>query len=157
MLYAAYLWSVSPSRVLPQHRTPFEMLHGKKLDLSHLRVFGARCFAQIPPELRPKNGPHSREAIFVGYPDGVKGWRLRDVRSGFFFNSWDVIFDEGSVLRPHDNSESLRITPPTLPATAPVVPADSSSTSSVENVTPDSPSLSSAEESLPSSPPNSPD
>ncbi|KIJ15726.1 hypothetical protein PAXINDRAFT_48617, partial [Paxillus involutus ATCC 200175] len=74
--------------------TPFEVLYGHKPDLSHLRIFGSQCFAWIPPEQQIKNGPHSREAIFMGYPDGVKGWRLRDAQLGSFFNSQDVIFDK---------------------------------------------------------------
>lgn len=56
-----------------------------------LRVFGSHCFSRIPPERRVKNGSHSSETLFMGYPDGVKGWRLRDCATGTFFNSRDVI------------------------------------------------------------------
>ncbi|KIJ11431.1 hypothetical protein PAXINDRAFT_57459, partial [Paxillus involutus ATCC 200175] len=55
--------------------TPYEMRHSMQPNLSHLRIFGARCFACIPPELQMKLGPRSREAIFVGYPLGVKAYR----------------------------------------------------------------------------------
>lgn len=123
VLHVAYLWNLLLTRVLPGNKTPFEALHGWKPDLSHLRIFGARCFARVPTELHVKNGPHSCEAIFTGYPDGVKGWRLRDTKSGAFFNAWDVIFDEDSVSRSRDSSESL--------CTALVVPPFSKDESSV--------------------------
>ena len=98
VLLAGYLWNLSATRVLPSGKTPFELLYGQKPDVNHLRIFGSRCFARIPPELRTKNSPHSHEALFLGYPDGVKGWRLRDAKTGTFFNSCDVVFDEGSIL-----------------------------------------------------------
>jgi len=66
---------------------PYDMLHGAKPDISHLRVFGARCFVCIPTELQEKLGPRSREGIFLGYPPGVKAWRCRDTITGTFFNS----------------------------------------------------------------------
>lgn len=108
VLLVGYLWNLSATRVLPSGKTPFELLHGYKPDVTHLRVFGSRCFARIPPETHIKNGPHSREALFLGYPDGMKGWRLRDVKTGSIFNSRDVVFDEGSVTTPCDFSEHLR-------------------------------------------------
>ncbi|KAF8548272.1 hypothetical protein OG21DRAFT_781574 [Imleria badia] len=51
------------SRVLPGNGTPFVALHSTKPELSHPRVF-----AHIPMEWRHKNGPHSREAVFLRYP-----------------------------------------------------------------------------------------
>lgn len=82
VLTIGYLWNLTGTRVLPDNKTPFEMLYGYKPDVSHLRVFGCRCFARIPPERRVKNVPHSSQALFTGYPDGVKGWRLRDCATG---------------------------------------------------------------------------
>ena len=93
-LTAAYLWNRTPSRTLLPGVTPFEMVHGRKPNLSHLRVWGVRCFARVPLELQTKLGLRSRECYFMGYPDGVKGYRVRDVRTRAFFNSRDVIFDE---------------------------------------------------------------
>jgi hypothetical protein len=105
-LTAAYLFNRSESRALPPGITPYEALHGLKPDLSHLRVFGARCFARIPAELQVKLGPHSREAVFMGYPPGVKAWRCRDKGTGTFFNSRDVIFDESFSSRPFPDDDS---------------------------------------------------
>ena len=49
-----YIRNRAPSSSLPDGRTPFETFHGRKPDLSHLRVWGCQCFA---PELRSKGGP----------------------------------------------------------------------------------------------------
>ena len=116
-LTAAYLWEVTPSRTLPPGVTPFEMSHGRKPDLSHLRVWGSRCFAQVPIELQTKLGPRSRECLFMGYPDGVKGYRVRDLTTGAFFNSRDVIFDENlpslQLSSDDDDTPPLPEPPPT--------------------------------------------
>jgi hypothetical protein len=82
------------------------MLHGMKPDISHLRVFRAHCFIQIPPELQEKLGPHSHEAVFVGYPPGVKAWHCCDLVTGTFFNSCDVIFDKTFSNCPFPSTDS---------------------------------------------------
>ena len=76
----------------------------------------------------------------MGYPPGVKGYRVRDVKTGQFFNSCDVIFDENLGL-PHltgeapvpavaddeddeDDRSSAPASPP--PSPAPVPPSSGS-------------------------------
>lgn len=43
-LCAGYLWQYTPSSTLPCGVTPFELASKSKPDLSHLRVWGSRCF-----------------------------------------------------------------------------------------------------------------
>ena len=126
-LCVAYLFNRSESHALLPGKTPYEMLHGTQPDVSHLRIFGSRCFARIPPELQEKLGPHSREAVFLGYPPGVKAWRLRDKATGAFFNSRDIIFDESFSDCPFpdsdDDDEDLQSSAtPTSPHSHPSVP-----------------------------------
>ena len=59
-------------------RTPREVWHGRKPDLSGMRIFGSRSFAQIPDQNRKKLDPKARECILVGYPTTQKGYRLWD-------------------------------------------------------------------------------
>ena len=94
-LACAYLFWRTPSISLPGNITPFEAFYGRQPNVSHLHVWGCRCFARIPSELQTKLGIRSRECIFMGYPDGVKGYHVRDRSSGSFFVSRDVLFDEG--------------------------------------------------------------
>ena len=45
---AAYLRNRTPKRPLREETTPYEKWYGRKLDLSHLRVFGSMAYAYIP-------------------------------------------------------------------------------------------------------------
>lgn len=72
------------------NKTPFEMWTGTKPDLSHLRIFGSTVMVHIPKEKRLKWQKKSKEAILMGYPEGVKGYRLFDTEKRIFFNARDV-------------------------------------------------------------------
>jgi hypothetical protein len=81
------------------------MYYNEKPDISHLHVFGARAFAHVPLEMQTKLGVKSQECLFMEYPPGQKGYRVRDLATGTFFTSTVVIFDENSKYRPlHDTS-----------------------------------------------------
>lgn len=136
-LCAAYLFNCTESRALPTGKTPYEMLHSAKPDISHLWVFGVRCFVRIPVELQEKLGPQSRTAIFMGYPPGVKAWRCQDSTTGAFFNSRDVIFNESfsdcefptSDSDDEDNNDNTAppppasvVVPPPPALVAPIIP-----------------------------------
>ena len=93
-LTAAYLFNLTVTSALPSGVTPFEMFHSRKPDVSHLRVWGVRCFAHVPRELQSKLGTKSRECLFMGYPPGQRGYRVRDLQTLQFYTSGSVIFDE---------------------------------------------------------------
>ena len=98
-LTAAYLFNLTVTSTLPSGVTPFEMFHGRRPDVSHLRVWGVRCFAHVPVELQGKLGVKSRECLFMGYPPSQRGYRVRDVQTHQFFTSGSVIFDENIPYR----------------------------------------------------------
>ena len=83
----------SPTAAL-KDRTLFECYFSKKLDISNLRVFGCVCYQHVPQGERQKLDPKSREGIFVGYPEGTKGYKLYDPVKKKFVRSRDVIFYE---------------------------------------------------------------
>ena len=126
ILTAGYLWNHTELFTLPTGKTPFEMVNGHKPNLSHLHVFGSRCWACIPSELQRKLGPQSCPALFMGYPDSVKGYRVRNCSSGAFFTACDVIFDEQNPTLVDDSDDSeeedsspSHPTPPTIPPLTP--------------------------------------
>ena len=120
-LTASYLMNLTLQSSLPNNVTPYEMFYKKKPNISHLRVFGARAFAHVPLELQTKLGIKSRECLFMGYPPGQKGYRVRDVSTGTFFTATAVIFDENSPYHPlHDTSQSNPLSSgDTIPAPIP--------------------------------------
>jgi hypothetical protein len=59
-------------------RPPFEAWIGLKPEVTHFRIFGSHAWTVITYEKRTALDPHSTECIFVGYPDGVKGYKLID-------------------------------------------------------------------------------
>lgn len=73
---AAYLVNRSPTRSL--QTTPEEAWTGKKPDLQHLRIFGSLALVHVPKQRRKKFDAKSQKAVFVGYADGTKGYRVYD-------------------------------------------------------------------------------
>src|SRR5438445_9145531 len=56
--------------------TPYEMWHGVKPDVSHLRVWGCTAYVLIQKDKRHSLDSHVEECIFIGYPEGYKGWKF---------------------------------------------------------------------------------
>ena len=90
---ATYVRNRSPTTSL-KGITPFECPYNQKSDVSNLRVFGCIAFAHIPEHMRKKLEEISRKCVFVGYPEGTKGYKLFDLSTKSFIRNRDVIFDE---------------------------------------------------------------
>jgi hypothetical protein len=70
-----YLVNRSPSSTLDD-KTPHEVWSGKKPSLQNLRVFGCDDYVHVPKENRSKLDKKAEKCIFIGYKDGVKGYKL---------------------------------------------------------------------------------
>ncbi|PPR84446.1 hypothetical protein GOBAR_AA36262 [Gossypium barbadense] len=99
---ACYLVNRSPSTAI-ELKTPEEVWSGSPADYSGLRVFGCPAYAHVN---EGKLKPRAKKCIFLGYGQGVKGYRLwcPDPVSSKFIISRDVTFDESSMLRSTTNS-----------------------------------------------------
>ena len=129
-LTTQYLRNRLPTSTLPPNTTPYEIMHGVKPDLSHLRVWGCQCFPSIPPELRTKGGPRRYEAIFVGYEENRISWRVRDLAGKYFF-SRDVVFNEtvpGHLSPTRGQPVDLSLLPPPSLLPQPLPPSNNLST-----------------------------
>ena len=93
---ACYLVNRSPSTAI-ECKTPFEMWSGKPCDYSNLKVFGCPAYYHVKDG---KLEPRAKKCIFVGYADGVKGYRLwcQEPNSPKFIISRDVTFNEMHML-----------------------------------------------------------
>ena len=110
----AAAYSVDTRNLIPSRRhpakIPLESLSGRRQDVSHLRVFGAKCWAKIPTVHGAqvtggsKLDPRAVECRLLGYAGGRGNYKVQDVVSRRVFVSRDVVFEEG---QPHRTSPSV--------------------------------------------------
>lgn len=89
----AYLINRTPVLGL-DNKSPYELLHGKLPNYDSLRVFGCLCFASTIPAHRSKFTPHVMPCVMLGYPPGVKGYKLLVLETQKILISRDVTFQE---------------------------------------------------------------
>ena len=76
-------------------KTPWELFHGRKPDVSQLRAFGATAYIQVPDQLRRKLDSKAQRGVMIGYAVNTKGYRVL-MPDGQIRISRDVIFDESA-------------------------------------------------------------
>ncbi|GJT98147.1 retrovirus-related pol polyprotein from transposon TNT 1-94 [Tanacetum coccineum] len=75
-------------------KTPYELVHDKKPDLTFFRVFGALCYPTNDSEDFGKLQPTADIGIFVGYAPSRKGYRIYNKRTRRIMETIHVQFDE---------------------------------------------------------------
>ncbi|GJV89715.1 retrovirus-related pol polyprotein from transposon TNT 1-94 [Tanacetum coccineum] len=75
-------------------KTPYELVHDKKPDLTFFRVFGALCYPTNDSEDLGKLQPTADIGIFVGYAPSRKGYRIYNKRTRCIMETIHVQFDE---------------------------------------------------------------
>ena len=87
---ACYQINRSPSSAI-QFKTPEHLWTGKAPKLAHLKPFGCIGYVHIK---QGKLEPRAMKAVFLGYPKGVKGYRLWLIDERKVVISRDVTFNE---------------------------------------------------------------
>jgi hypothetical protein len=80
--------------------------------VTHFHIFGSCAWARIPFEKRKALDPHSTECIFVGYFDGVNGYRLIDLSSDRIIIEHSVKFKESVSHVPQQSHPNTFVLPP---------------------------------------------
>ena len=95
IMTAVYLINKCPSTAL-NFKTPEEIWSGHPPSLKQLKVFGCVAYAHIKQD---KLEPRVVKCIFLGYPEGVKGYKLWCLEAGFkrCLVSRDVVFNEAEM------------------------------------------------------------
>jgi hypothetical protein len=98
---ACYLVKISPSSALDD-KTPQEVWTSKKPSLTHLKVFGCEAYVHVPKENRSKLDKKDEKCIFIGYKDGLKGYKIWNLKTKKFVYSRDVVFREMKDVFKHE-------------------------------------------------------
>jgi hypothetical protein len=114
VLTVVHLINRIPTPLL-SNKSPYEILFSKS-PYSYLRVFGCLCFTLTLTRNRHKFDPRAVPCLFLGYPAGVKGFKLLNLKFESIFVSRNVIFHESVFpYKSVPNSDSLFCNPSVLP------------------------------------------
>ncbi|XP_074298014.1 uncharacterized protein LOC141628816 [Silene latifolia] len=80
-------------------KMPYELLYGRKPNISHFRCFGSKCYVHNNGKNNlGKFDPRSDEAVFIEYSNESKAYKFYNKRTVCFEESVHVIFDETNVI-----------------------------------------------------------
>jgi hypothetical protein len=88
-------------------KTSYELLNGKKPNVSYFRVFGSKCFILIKTGRSSKFSPKAVEGFLLGYDSNTRSYRVFNKYTGLVEVSCDIVFDEtnGSQVEQVDLDE----------------------------------------------------
>jgi hypothetical protein len=88
-------------------KTSYELLTGKKPNVSYLRVFGSKCFILVKRGGKSKFAPKAVEGFLLGYDSNTRAYRVFNKSTGLVEVSCDIVFDEtnGSQVEQVDLDE----------------------------------------------------
>jgi hypothetical protein len=88
-------------------KTSYELLTGKKPNVSYFRVFGSKCFILINRGRNSKFAPKTVEDFLLGYDSNTRAYRVFNKSIGLVEVSYDIVFDEtnGSQVEQVDLDE----------------------------------------------------
>jgi hypothetical protein len=78
------------------NKMAYELLLGKKPNISYFRVFGSKCFILNKKLNNSKFAPKVDEDFFLGYASNAHGYRVFNKTSRCVEVACDVIFDESN-------------------------------------------------------------
>ena len=82
-------------------KTPYELYKGRKPNISHLYIFGCKCFVlNNGKDNLGKFDAKSGEGIFLSYSLNSKAFRIYNKRTMTIEESIHVAFDETNSIRP---------------------------------------------------------
>ena len=68
------------------------LVHYKKPSINHLKFFHCDAYVHVPKEKRSKLDNKGEKCIFIGYKDGMKGYKLWNPITKKIVYSRDIVF-----------------------------------------------------------------
>ncbi|GKD76774.1 retrovirus-related pol polyprotein from transposon TNT 1-94 [Tanacetum coccineum] len=90
-------------------KTPYELLHDRKPDLSYLLVFGALCYPNNDSEDLGKLQDKADIGIFIGYAPKKKAYHIYNRRTRKIIETIHVNFDELTTMASEQLSSRLEL------------------------------------------------
>jgi hypothetical protein len=75
-------------------KTSYELLNGKKPNVSYFRVFDSKCFILVKRGRKSKFAPMAVEGFLLGYDSNTRAYRVFNKSTGLVEVSCDIVFDE---------------------------------------------------------------
>nr|GEZ14348.1 retrovirus-related Pol polyprotein from transposon TNT 1-94 [Tanacetum cinerariifolium] len=91
------------------NKTPYELINGRKPDISFLHVFGALCYPKNDREDIRKLGAKGDIGFFIGYSADSCAYRIYNRRTKKIMETMNVSFDELSAMAFKQCSSKLRL------------------------------------------------
>jgi transposase InsO family protein len=88
-------------------KTSYELLTGKKPNVSYFTVFGSKCFILVKRGRKSKFAPKAVEGFSLGYDSNTRAYRVFNKSTGLVEVSYEIVFDEtnGSQVEQVDLDE----------------------------------------------------
>jgi hypothetical protein len=88
-------------------KTSYELLTGKKPNVSYFRVFGSKCFILVKRGRKSKFAPKVVEGFLLGYDSNTRAYKVFNKSTGLVEVSCDIVFYEtnGSQVEQVDLDE----------------------------------------------------
>lgn len=92
---AVFLINRSMTTAIPSNVSPFELWHGRKPSVQHLRVWGYKAYSLIRKETRDsKFSPVSQEGMLVGFEEDNFNFHIYDFKTRKILITHHATFDE---------------------------------------------------------------
>ncbi|WVZ70815.1 hypothetical protein U9M48_019452 [Paspalum notatum var. saurae] len=92
---AVYILKRASTKAL-DGQTPFEVWHGRKPNISHLRTFRCVGYVKVTKLGLSKLEDRSKPMVLLGYEAGSKGYRMYDLVERRVVISRDIVFNEST-------------------------------------------------------------
>ncbi|GJR15068.1 retrovirus-related pol polyprotein from transposon TNT 1-94 [Tanacetum coccineum] len=80
------------------HKTPYELLHGRKPNVEYFHVFGSLCYLINDRDDLGKMKPKADIRVFIGYSKTSRGFRIYNQRTKKIMETIHVKFDELTAM-----------------------------------------------------------
>nr|GFC30732.1 retrovirus-related Pol polyprotein from transposon TNT 1-94 [Tanacetum cinerariifolium] len=96
------------------NKTPYELINGRKPDISFLHVFGALCYPKNDREDIGKLGAKGDTGFFIGYSADSCAFRIYNRRTKKIMETMNVSFDELLAMAFEQRGLDLTYAPSTI-------------------------------------------